>query len=244
MGNTLVEEAVPELIGWDYEVTSEQNFEYNCIAWAASDNTQWWWPTDNGCAYWPPGVPIELTVAAFVRAYESIGYRRCASDEFEAGYEKIALFADAAGEPTHACRQLDSVWWTSKLGSWHDIRHPLYALKGSQYGDVAVVMKRPAAIPSRTDTNLAVPAKKNRVGQATEDGGACTGCAQIQSARRMGQKQCAKCGKWWHATIERKCKCEPGMGLIVRKDDGDYWTCPVCDVEWPAIIVKGKAKRA
>src|ERR1700733_7633478 len=41
---------------------------YNCIAWAADDNTKVWWPIDSETSptYWPESVPRELTVGAFI----------------------------------------------------------------------------------------------------------------------------------------------------------------------------------
>jgi hypothetical protein len=57
--------------------------------------------------------------------------------------EKVALFADPAGIPTHAARQLASGQWTSKLGQAEDIEHELRALEGEIYGVVALILKRP-----------------------------------------------------------------------------------------------------
>lgn len=54
------------------------------------------------------------------------------------------LFADLAGMPTHAARQLHSGAWTSKLGNAEDIEHELHALEGEIYGTVVVIMNRPA----------------------------------------------------------------------------------------------------
>jgi hypothetical protein len=140
----LLENWFPELADWGYVVTSEVDLEYNCIAWAAGDKTQWWWPSEDesGSVYWPPGVPCELSVDAFVKAYESIGYSVCENDDHEPDHEKVAIFADDAGEPLHAARQVDPVYWTSKMGRFHDISHPLRAVEGADYGCVVRIMKR------------------------------------------------------------------------------------------------------
>ena len=42
-----LESSFPNLKADGYQVTSPQSLEYNCIAWAAGDNTQWWWPDDD-----------------------------------------------------------------------------------------------------------------------------------------------------------------------------------------------------
>jgi hypothetical protein len=139
-----LEHMFPELADWGYVVTSEVDVGYNCIAWAAGDTTKWWWPSEDesNSAYWPPGVPRDLSVDTFVKAYESIGYSVCDDDDHEPEHEKVAIFADAAGEPLHAARQIDPVRWTSKMGQFHDISHPLRAVQGADYGQVVRIMKR------------------------------------------------------------------------------------------------------
>ncbi len=149
---TPLEAVFPGLARGGYRVTSPRDGDYNCIAWAAGESHAWWWPgRDVRKEYWPPGAPRERTREAFVAAFASLGYTICDGEDPEAGYEKIALFADAVGRPTHAARQLPGGRWTSKLGTAEDIEHGLHDLEGAIYGAVAVVMKRaaPAAEMSR-----------------------------------------------------------------------------------------------
>ena len=82
-------------------MTSPRDSDYNCIAWAAGQSA-WWWPgRDAKREYWPAGVPRERTRDAFVAAFASLGYAVCEDEGLEAGYEKVALFADApAGRRT------------------------------------------------------------------------------------------------------------------------------------------------
>jgi hypothetical protein len=112
---------------------------------AANDKVRWWWPDLLGQRHWPAGVVREETLAAFQEAFASLGYSVCASDEWENGFEKVALFADADSSPTHAARQRNSGRWTSKLGEIEDIEHSLRDLEGAEYGSVVLVMKRPRA---------------------------------------------------------------------------------------------------
>lgn len=141
----LLELNFPDIADWGYVITSEINCVYNCIAWAAGDDTQYWWPfSDDGSAHWPTHAPREMRVEAFAAAFHTLGYIECHDDEYELGFEKIALFALESGEPTHAARQLDATDWTSKVGRLQDIRHPLRALEGAVYGRVVLFMKRPA----------------------------------------------------------------------------------------------------
>lgn len=132
---------IPGLASVEYQVTSPEDGLYNCIAWAAGRMNGWWWPDAGHRAYWPPTAPRELTVAAFVRAFETLGYQVCSSDEWEHGFEKVALYA-RDGKPTHMARQVDASRWTSKCGSLQDINHTLDGLEGPQYGEVVVVLKR------------------------------------------------------------------------------------------------------
>jgi hypothetical protein len=140
-----IEWIFPALRGTGYQVTSPVDDAYNCIAWAAGDTTQPWWPDKAEApdsAYWPPGVPRVETLEAFRDAFSMLGYVVCNDDRLEAGHEKIALFA-LLGAPKHAARQLPNGRWTSKLGESEDIEHALHDLTGTVYGSVVMVLKRP-----------------------------------------------------------------------------------------------------
>lgn len=124
-------------------MSSEAGDLYNCVAWAAHVTTDWWWPVGPGKTYWPEGVPREATLEAFCAAFATLNYAICDGEEWEPGFQKIALFANEQGVPKHAARQLDSGRWTSKLGKMEDIEHGLHDLEGTLYGSVVLVMKRP-----------------------------------------------------------------------------------------------------
>ncbi len=126
----------PNLHRDDYQVMSPVTPRYNCIAWAAGKDDMWWWPPGgfNGY-YWPPHVAKDSTIESFVKAFESLGYQVCDSDNVEPGVDKVALYADAGGAPTHAARQLESGSWSSKLGKAQDIGyHPTKPWKRMLYG--------------------------------------------------------------------------------------------------------------
>lgn len=124
--------------------TSPHDEGYNCIAWAAEDTDYWWWPDAMGQYYWPPDVPREETVEAFVHAYGLQGYSQRSDATLEPGKQKVAIYADRNGKPTHAARQLADGWWASKLGRQIDIEHEFSALEGPEYGSVTVILARPA----------------------------------------------------------------------------------------------------
>lgn len=160
---TRLEDLFPGLRGTAYQITGAPDPVYNCIAWAAGTTDAWWWPVgDPQRVFWPPGVPHEETVAAIQAVFALLGYAVCDHAELETGYEKIALFANALGAPTHAARQLPVGRWTSKLGLLERLEHALHDLEGAEYGAVVLVMKRPVAA---SDPSLAL----DRGPSATQD---------------------------------------------------------------------------
>lgn len=137
--------------------TSPSDPFYNCIAWAAGDTNNWWWPND----YWPNEVPREDSLDAFIMAYSTMGYYPCAEEDMEIGFEKIAIYVENS-EPRHAARQLPNGLWTSKLGKTEDVVHDLHELRAhvlqisgnlSDYGVVAIILKRPLF----SDINIYIP---------------------------------------------------------------------------------------
>lgn len=139
-----IEQAFPA-IGDNYQIASTKDVNYNCIAFAADDNTKWWWPG----RYWPPGIPERIDLDSFIVCYKSLGYKECGlNGKFENGYEKIAIFVDSNGLPTHAAKQdsFSKGLWKSKLGEYKDIEHTIKGISGNfnqySYGNVAIILKR------------------------------------------------------------------------------------------------------
>lgn len=132
----------PNLSRTDYRVTSQKSQEYNCFAWAAGEEDRWWQPIPGEQFYWPEGVPQEETLDAYIQAYQTLGYELYNGDILESGYQKIAIYVDSSGIPTHAARQLPNGKWTSKLGWLEDVEHELDGLTGDRYGVVGQILKR------------------------------------------------------------------------------------------------------
>jgi len=132
----------PNLALTEYTVTSPKSQEYNCFAWAAGDQERWWQPTPEDEFFWIECVPMEETLLAYIKAYQTLGYELCNDETLEIGYEKIALYVNDEGIPVHAARQLTSGMWTSKLGALEDIEHELEGLTGERYGNVGQVLRR------------------------------------------------------------------------------------------------------
>ena len=72
-----------------YWITSPPDVRYNCIAWAAGDTRQWWWPTEPGPRYyWPKEVEREETLVAFMAVCVLLGFVPSDNEEVEPGFEK------------------------------------------------------------------------------------------------------------------------------------------------------------
>lgn len=135
-----IQRTFPNLRTGPYKVTSEATDTYNCIAWAAGDTDNWWWPSPFD--FWPVE-PREATKDGFIAAFQTRGYEPCADSIWENGFEKVALYFNSAG-PQHMARQLADGKWTSKLGEGWDIEHPtLEGVESNSYGVAVVFMKRP-----------------------------------------------------------------------------------------------------
>ncbi|WP_419862312.1 DUF7689 domain-containing protein [Candidatus Palauibacter sp.] len=120
------------------------------MAWAAGATNANWWPGRRSYYFWPRNVRCDGTVEALVEMFESRGYEICSDASLEDGYEKIAIYADGRGYPTHAARQLETGAWTSKLGGLEDIEHDTVDdVNGPDYGAPVCFMRQ------RTKTSAA-----------------------------------------------------------------------------------------
>ncbi|MGA7500657.1 MAG: hypothetical protein WBX00_28340 [Isosphaeraceae bacterium] len=146
-----IDRCFPELAAAGYVPTSDRTIVYNCIAWAAADETQWWecdtdGPINKPGCYWPPNAKHGVGIDALISAYETRGYTVCEDSSLESGFEKVALYAEH-GEWRHAAKQLtEAPWsgcWSIKLGDLDDVRHvhPNDA-SGEINGHVICFMKR------------------------------------------------------------------------------------------------------
>jgi hypothetical protein len=141
----IIKDRFPNLDKEVFCAESESEDHYNCIAWAADDCDHWWEPTPDPIdGHWPISwrayVP-ECYIEAFK---EEKHYEVCATDfSLEPGFEKVALYLDADGDPAHMARQLSNGIWTSKLGHGWDILHQTpTGVEGDRYGAAVIVMRR------------------------------------------------------------------------------------------------------
>lgn len=160
MPGPVLEALFPNLRYTGYSIESERTTDYNCIAWAAGLTDDWWWPEDG--SYWPLDPKIE-SVQSFVDAFNTLGYVACDDPNLEPGFEKVAIYTNTDGAPTHMARQLGSGKWTSKCGKLEDIIHALEGLEGPfpAYGRVTQILRRPTPSENRfrLSNSLDRPAK-------------------------------------------------------------------------------------
>lgn len=123
--------------------TSPEDLNYNCVAWAVGDVNRWWEP-DPDCetTYWPTNVPQELTIHALKLAYQTLNFKECNTGSFEQGIHKIAIFSTDKIYYSHVCKQIDTLYWSSKLGRGMDVKHTLFSLENGLYGDVVCFMQK------------------------------------------------------------------------------------------------------
>lgn len=152
---------LPNLTDRNHIITSSANGYYNCIAWAVGVCNKKWWPRAEGGYHWPIQPIPQISLASFQRAFESQGFSVTMDCSLESHLEKLALYADSRGKPTHAARQVADGRWSSKLGVDEDIVHStLDAISGGTYGEVALIMQRSGHAPSIDELQaLALSAK-------------------------------------------------------------------------------------
>ena len=134
----------------DFEITSQESQNYNCIAWAYMLTNRWMWPNTgehvflDGVDYWPSDEILDCDVSHFIKAFELQGYSVCETCKFDPKYRQIALYVKAnSTECTHAARELGNGFWTSKLGPYVDIQHGTpYTIENKDYGEVYCFMRK------------------------------------------------------------------------------------------------------
>jgi hypothetical protein len=134
----------PKLKRENYRITSDHSIRYNCVAWALGENRRWYQVGSEPHWYWPAGVPKDGTFESYVALFTRIGFSPCDSAEWEAGYEKVALYADDEGVFKHVAKMKDAETWMSKVGSLDDIEHrTLDVFDSDRLGTVRQVLRRP-----------------------------------------------------------------------------------------------------
>jgi hypothetical protein len=135
----------PALRVGDIVFSSEEDEGYNCIAWAAGKTTERWWPGWYGY-HWPRQPEAMTDIQEFLEVFATLSYSECEGPDFEAGFEKVAIYTDpATGDPKHMARQVEGGVWLSKMGDSEDIRHTVRSIEGPFYGFATRFLRRGVA---------------------------------------------------------------------------------------------------
>ena len=130
----------PNLASEGFDIVDEPSERYNCIAYAAGDTSQWWWP--DGVNYWPPWATPTTRIESLTEAFAGKGYERCDDYEVKDGYHKVALY-EAQGRMQHAASQTPNGRWHSKMGRGPLIEHrDPNSLSRGPYGNPTIIMRR------------------------------------------------------------------------------------------------------
>ena len=140
-----IDECLPLLAAEGYQVTSETNADYNCIAYAAGETDPWWSHVSEADYFWPEHASRTPSIQSLIEAFAGLGYELCEDASNEPSFRKIALYADRQGNWTHASVQLPGGGWSSKLGPDEDISHRTpESLDPHFYGGVHCFMRLPS----------------------------------------------------------------------------------------------------
>ena len=140
-----IDECLPLLAAEGYQVTSETNADYNCIAYATGETDRWWSHVSEADYFWPEHASRTPSTQSLIEAFAGLGYELCEDASNEPSFRKIALYADRQGNWTHASVQLPGGGWSSKLGPDEDISHRTpESLDPHFYGGVHCFMRLPS----------------------------------------------------------------------------------------------------
>lgn len=140
MARSDVERDFPLLRGEAFEL-SDEDFNYNCLAYALGDYGHWWQPPNGQGNYWPPGFPNDVTVKTAEQILRLHGFTKELDSTAIPDNDAVAIYAEGE-EWTHFAKFKDGVWG-SKLGDGHDVVGvPLQHLEGF-YGNVVKILCRP-----------------------------------------------------------------------------------------------------
>ena len=138
-----------------FNIITNADASYNCIAWAACIMDCWWEsiPEDKRPIYlnnikidWPFNAPNNMFKDTIVFIFSKMNYELCDNEVIENGYRKICFYSIDGKTILHASRQLiggkNNGLWTSKLGQSYriNISDPTN-LENKIYGRVLFFMK-------------------------------------------------------------------------------------------------------
>ena len=137
----LLARAFPNLSGETFIVVSQPSNEYNCIAYAAGDASEWWGFEEEDY-YWPDYAARSESIESLIDVFAGLGFLQCQDSSLESGYEKVALYEEQ-GVWKHAALQTPNGRWRSKMGVGPVIEHlSPESLSDGIYGNPTTYMRR------------------------------------------------------------------------------------------------------
>ena len=91
-----VEADFPALKSRDYEL-SDQDFNFNCLAYALGDQTNWWEPPRGSGRYWPAGFPADVTIQTAESIIRTHGFTAELDAAIEPDTDAIAIYGQGHG---------------------------------------------------------------------------------------------------------------------------------------------------
>ncbi len=132
----------PALVGKDYDI-SDEDFNYNCLAYALGDYHNWWEPPKGEGRYWPPGFTEDVKVQTVEAIIRSFGFTTILNEGEPPITDAIAIYA--IGDEWQHFAKYSNGAWSSKLGEGHDVSGVnLLDLAISDYGKVVKILSRPS----------------------------------------------------------------------------------------------------
>lgn len=136
-----IETTFPSLNPSNCERKSDEDFNYNCLAFVLGDQDNWWEPPAQFGFYWPPGFPEDVSVQTVTAIIMLHGFVVELEPDANPITDSIAIYAKGE-EWTHFSKFTHGTW-TSKIGEDHDILHSsLEVLQGDLYGRVVKILSR------------------------------------------------------------------------------------------------------
>ena len=136
-------EVFPRLSNETFEIVAQPSIQYNCIAYAAGDVSEWWENAED--QYWPDHATRSDRIESLIEVFAGLGFERCQDSSLESGYQKVALYEDD-GLWEHAAVQTSNGRWRSKMGPGPVIEHRSpESLSDGIYGSPTIYMRRQIA---------------------------------------------------------------------------------------------------
>ena len=137
----LLARAFPRLSSETFEIVAQPSIQYNCIAYAAGDASEWWGFEEKDY-YWPDYATRSDSIESLVEVFAGLGFEQCQDSSLESGYEKVALY-EVRGVWTHAAVQMGGGHWRSKVWVGPVIEHlSPESISGGIYGNPTIYMRR------------------------------------------------------------------------------------------------------